>query len=77
MNLGFGVTDQSIGARLPARFLAGRTYANGIDMQSFLKGHPELSRYMGTESTLGMWWRVGVCTVGLRRYRIEGTDICG
>lgn len=53
MNLGFGVSDQSIGARLPSRFLAGRTYANGIDMQGFLRGNPDLTRYMGAEPAVG------------------------
>lgn len=55
MNLGFGVCDQSIATRLPSRFLAGQTFANGIDMQNFIRGHPELSRYMGGETSLGRY----------------------
>lgn len=59
MNLGFGASDPSIGARLPARFLGRQTTATGIDMQSFYRGNPELGRFMvGRENSvgkLGVW----------------------
>lgn len=53
MNLGFGDIDKSVGARLPARFLASQTQATGINMQHFIMSHPELVRYYNSESKLG------------------------
>ena len=53
MNLGFGDTDQTVGARLPARFLASQTQASGINMPHFIMSHPELSRYLNPESNYG------------------------
>lgn len=55
MNLGFGAYDRTIGARLPARFLASGTRANGINMHNFIQGHPELYRHLEDDSSASKW----------------------
>lgn len=70
MNLGFGVYDKTIGARLPARFLSSETQASGINMQHFMMNHPELDRFVNGESKMGR------CTVILLLLKVMSCSLC-
>lgn len=53
MNLGFGAGRGTLAERLPIRFLLSQTKATGIQVEEFLKGHPEMSGYYGMDSDFG------------------------
>lgn len=54
MNLGFGATDNTLAERLPMRFLVSQTKARGIDLDNFLRVHPEFGGYYNMDSDIGM-----------------------